>query len=217
MSTTVENLLRGYATTGDLQRVGGPDRYQTAAALASYYAPNRATVYLASGQNFPDALAGAALAGHQQMPLLLTRSDRLDATTIAQLSRLKAGEVVVLGGAGAVSDTVARQAATYTTSGTFRRLAGADRYGTMAQIAAQFPAGRTPAYVASGQDFPDALVGAALAGGLRGVPIVLTSNTAVPTGTRTALTRQNPQSMFVLGGSGVVTNRTLGLLAAYLR
>jgi len=217
VSTAVENAVRGYTSSGDVQRVGGSDRYETAALLASYYATGRPRVYLASGENFPDALSGAALAGHQQVPLLLSRRNSLDPATIAQLQRIRPGEVVVLGGPVAVSDAVARQAASYTTSGTFRRLAGADRWATMRQVAAQFPAGTTPAYVASGQDFPDALVGAALAGGLRGVPIVLTANTRVPGSTGAALNRQSPQSMFVLGGSGVVTNSTLNQLAAYLR
>ena len=79
------------------------------------------------------------------------------------------------------------------------------------------PAGRTPAYVASAQDFPDALVGAALAGGLHGVPMVLTANDRVRSGTATALTRQNPQAIYVLGGSTVVTDATMELLSQYLR
>ena len=40
-------------------------------------------------------------------------------------------------------EAVARQAASLTRTGTARRLAGDDRYATMAAVAAQFPAGRT--------------------------------------------------------------------------
>jgi putative cell wall-binding protein len=72
-----------------------------------------------------------------------------------------------------ISDALAKQAASYSTTGSVRRLAGPDRYETAARIAAELPANVTPAYVASGQAFPDALVGAALAG-RRGVPLVLT-------------------------------------------
>jgi putative cell wall-binding protein len=209
--------VRAYTTSGDVQRVGGANRYETAALLASYYPVGRTRVYLASGENFPDALSGAALAGHEQMPLLLARHDSLDPSIVAQLQRIRPGEVVVLGGPVAVSDAVARLAASYTTTGTYRRLAGDDRWATMRQVAAQFPAGTGQAFVASGQDFPDALVGAALAGGLRGVPIVLTANTGVPGPTAGALTRIAPRTMSVLGGPGVVTDATVGQLAAYLR
>ncbi|GAA1179403.1 hypothetical protein GCM10009584_21580 [Ornithinimicrobium humiphilum] len=217
VSDAVATRLRGLTTTNDLTRVGGVDRYDTAAQVASYYPANQSTVYLANGQDFPDALAGAALAGHGQLPLLLTRPDRLSSVTATQLQRLRPREVVVLGGTTAVSDAVARQAATYTTSGTFRRLAGANRYETMERVAAQFPAGRGPAYVASASSFPDALVGAALAGGLRGVPILLTAPERVPLPTATALGRQSPQSIYVLGGPGAVTDSTMDALRAHLR
>ncbi|GGK70026.1 cell wall-binding repeat-containing protein [Ornithinimicrobium pekingense] len=217
VSTAVAEELRGYTTTRDLTRVAGGDRYATAAGLAAYYPAGAARVYLASGQDYPDALAGAALAGHERMPLLLTRTDRLSVDTAAALQRLNAREVVVLGGPTAVSDTVARQAAEHTSSGSYRRLAGTDRYGTMSQVAAQFPAGRTPAYVASGQSFPDALVGAALAGGLRGVPIVLTAQDRVTNATGTTLTRQSPQAIFVLGGPGAVDGTAVARLADLLR
>lgn len=217
VSPGVEQALRELTRNRDVTRVGGHNRYATAAAMASYYPTGRARVYLASGEDFPDALAGAALAGHEHLPLLLTRQDRLDQPTIDQLRRLGAQEVVVLGGPNAISEAVAQQAASYSVSGTYRRLAGDNRYATMAQVAQQFPAGRSPAYVASGQDFPDALVGAALAGGLHGVPMILTENTKVRPPTAAALTRQNPQAMYVLGGSSVVTNSTLALLSELLR
>ncbi|WP_131104539.1 cell wall-binding repeat-containing protein [Ornithinimicrobium sufpigmenti] len=217
VATEVADQLRDLTRNRDLTRVGGTNRYATAAAMAAYYPAGRARVYLASGEDYPDALAGAALAGHEHMPLLLTRQDRLDQATVDQLRRLDAQEIVVLGGSGAVSDAVAQQAASHSTSGTYRRLAGDDRYATMARIAAQFPAGRTPAYVASAQDFPDALVGAAVAGGLHGVAMVLTANDRVRGATAAALTRQNPQSIYVLGGSTVVTDATLELLSEYLR
>lgn len=218
VSATVVERLRGYTTTRDVTRVGGKDRYEAAANVASYYPAGPSRVYLASGEVFADALAGAALAGHERQPLVLTRADRLDAATVAQLKRLRPREVVVLGGPATVSEAVAREAGSYSTSATFRRLGGPDRYAVMARVAEQFPAGRTPAYVASGEKFPDALVGAALAGGLRGVPILLTPNrTTLHESTAAALTRQDPQSIFVLGGPASVSDRTLSQLIPYLR
>ena len=217
VSATVAEELRDHATTGDLTRVGGSNRYVTAANMASYYPSGRSRVYLASGEDHPDALAGAALAGHEHLPLLLTRQDRLDTATLQQLSRLNADEVVVLGGSQAVADEVAAQAATHTRSGSYRRLAGSDRYATMARVAQQFPAGSGQAFVASGQDFPDALVGAALAGGLRGVPLVLTANDTVRGGTSTALNRIRPRTMSVLGGAHVVSDETVDRLADFLQ
>lgn len=215
VSAGVANALKGYATTGTLERVSGTNRYGTAAALAAYYPTGRARVYLASGQDFPDALAVAALAGDQHAPLLLTRRGSLDAATVEALERLDAGEVVVLGGTAAISKKVAQQAATHTRGGTYTRLAGDDRYETAQAIAARFPAGSSPAHLASGQEFPDAMVGAALAG-RRSTPMLLTRADRVPDATAAALQRQGPAQMVVFGGSAVVHDSTLEELGEFL-
>ena len=55
-------------------RVAGTDRYRTAAAVAEAY-PTADSTYVASGQDWPDALAGAALAGREEVPMLLVRKD----------------------------------------------------------------------------------------------------------------------------------------------
>lgn len=219
VSNTVFNQLRSYATTDNnltMQRVHGADRYGTAAAMAAYYPANQQRVYLASGQDFPDALAAAALAAYQGAPLLLTRSDRLDDATIAQLQRLNAGQLVVVGGPAAVSNAVANQAASYGRNATPRRVGGTDRYQTMRLVAAEFPVGHRTAYVASGQDFPDALVGAALAGN-RGGPVILTQRDRVPSQTAVALNRIAPTSMIVIGGTPAITAANLNRLGQYLR
>ena len=44
-------------------RLAGPDRYGTAAAVSqATFAPNVPVVYIATGQNYPDALAGGPAA-----------------------------------------------------------------------------------------------------------------------------------------------------------
>lgn len=214
VSTTIENRLRTY-TTGGLQRVGGVDRYETAANLASYYAAGQPRVFLASGQDFPDALAAAALAGKQHTPLLLTQEDWLSSATRAQLDRLNPGEVVVLGGTSSISSAVASQAATYATSGSYRRLSGGDRYETAAAVAAEFPSGVSSTLVASGERFSDALVGSALAG-RRGVPVVLIRPDRVPAAAAGALNHLDPGAIDVLGGTESVSDTTLAALAPYV-
>lgn len=211
VSNRVAQALKGQATSGVVQRVAGGTRYATAAALASSYPSGLPRVYLASGEDFPDALAAAALAGHQNVPLLLTRPDGLQAETITQLRRLRPQKVVVLGGSRAVSERTAKQAAAYTLSGSYARLAGTDRYATAALVSQSFPQGAPEAYVASGEDFPDALVGAALAG-YRGSPVLLTPKDRLASATVGALARQRPSRVYVLGGSSVVSDSTLRAL-----
>ena len=92
-------------------RISGTDRYSTAVAVSqeSWSAGEVSTVYLASGENYPDALAAGA-STLLQGPLLLTRRDVLPAAVADELRRLQPCLVVVVGGAGAVSDAVAAQA-----------------------------------------------------------------------------------------------------------
>ena len=86
-------------------RVGGLNRWSTSALLFVEIA-SADTVYLASGQDWPDALAGGAKAASDDKPLLITRTDRLPSVIEDTIVRLVPEKVVVLGGSAAVSQAV---------------------------------------------------------------------------------------------------------------
>jgi len=91
-----------------VERWAGSDRYGTAVAISMNTYPNGAgTAYLASAADYPDALAGAPVAARAGAPLLLTRADCVPASTLAELIRLRATKIVVLGGTSAVSEAAA--------------------------------------------------------------------------------------------------------------
>ncbi|WP_130011156.1 cell wall-binding repeat-containing protein [Serinicoccus sediminis] len=215
VSGDVAAQLARYAVSGAVQRIDGTDRYVVAANVAAAYPADVPRVYLASGQDYPDALAGAALAAHQGAPLLITRTTSLPAVVAEQLERLSPGQLIVLGGTTAVSTATARAAAAYSDTGTFTRLSGTDRYGTAQAVAQSYPAGTTRAYVTSGTAYPDALVAAARAG-RQGAPLVLTRPTSVPSATSSALGRLTLSSVYVVGGPRVVTDRVLAELGLAL-
>ena len=89
-----------------VERVAGPDRSGTAAALATAAVAQgftTTTVGLASGRSV-DALAAGPVAGRAGYPLLLTGSPTdLGAGTRAWLAARGAGSVVVIGGTSAVA------------------------------------------------------------------------------------------------------------------
>lgn len=163
-----------------LTRLYGQSRYDTAAAVAEAAFPNGApVVLLATGQDFPDALAGSYLAVNESgnAPILLTATTSLPAATASALTALKAREVIILGGDGAVSASVesALQGQGYTT----RRVAGADRYQTMEALdtlggeVVGTVNGSPTAVVTTGRNFPDALAAGPLTF-TRSLPLVLT-------------------------------------------
>src|SRR5690606_26720334 len=116
-------------TTLGTERYAGSDRYETAArtALASYR-DGADTVILARGDAFPDGLAAAFLAGVENAPILLTRSDALPAATADAIHRLEAKDAIVVGGTAAVGHAVVDQL--YELVDNLDRIQGRDRYHT---------------------------------------------------------------------------------------
>lgn len=205
--------LGSYSRSGTATRVAGTNRYKTSAALAKDYAPGISRVYLASGEDFPDALSAAPLAGIHNAPLLLTRSGGLDSAVAAQLRRIKPREVIVVGNSTAISTATARSAASYAVNTTHIRISGTSIYDTSRRVAERFPANASTAYVASGEAFPDGLVGAALAA-RDGGPVLLTPRSRLHPSTGAALEAQEPQRVRLLGGSNTLTSDVLNSITA---
>lgn len=199
-AATIENL-RGYATTGVVEVVGGADRFQTAAMIAQRFEPGVERVFVADGYNFPDALAAAAVAARDGVPSLLTMRDALPAVTRAELDRLNPQEIVVLGGTPSISSLTAMAMQPY---GPVRRIAGIDRYDTAIKISQEFfGPGVDKVFVTNGRNFPDALA-AGPAAGIFGGPILLTDPAAMPEAVMDELRRLNPAQIIVLGGPTAV-------------
>jgi putative cell wall-binding protein len=199
-----------------VSRYAGADRYATAAAVsAASFTPGVPVAYVATGANFPDALAGSAAAAVRGGPMLLVSSAGVPAATASELTRLQPGQIVVLGGSAVVSDATLQSLAPYATSGVVRRLAGGNRFETAAAISADtFGPGVPVAFVATGSNFPDALAGTPVAGS-QGGPVLLTGKTELPAATAAELVRLQPARIVILGGSGVVSDGVADALAAY--
>lgn len=90
--------------------VVGADRYATAAMVANRYFPNPAAAGVASGLNFPDALAGGAELGALSGPMLLTDPNTLSPSAEAYLKGHTSGlrAILVYGGAAAIANPVER-------------------------------------------------------------------------------------------------------------
>ncbi len=91
----------------DVERVSGPDRYATAAAIAARFFDTPREVTLASGRDYPDALGAATRAGGADAPLLLVDPLALPPGTSDALRSLRPASLVVHGGPVAISQDVA--------------------------------------------------------------------------------------------------------------
>jgi putative cell wall-binding protein len=214
VSSSVATALRSY-TDGGVTRLAGADRYGTSAAIsAASFSPGVPLVFIASGSDYPDALSGAAVAGRDEVPVLLVLKNSIPAVVQAELTRLAPGGIVVLGGTSVVSDAVA-SALQASTTGAVTRISGPDRYATSAAIsAASFDPGVPIVYIASGENFPDALSGAAIAG-MQEVPVLLVRRGSIPDEVKAELTRLAPDRIVILGGTAVVSTLVAQQLFSY--
>jgi putative cell wall-binding protein len=194
-------------------RISGSNRYGTATAFSSRFNSSATVVYIATGENHPDALVTAAAAGRRSAPLLLTRAGGLPSETIAELTRLSPTEIILVGGESVISASVADVLKAY--APTVRRIAGANRYATAAAVSDDTFSPGVSVYAASGITAPDALVAAAAAVAAGG-PVVLVTGTSVPSPTASELTRLRPTDITLVGGVAAVDRQTQADLAAFL-
>lgn len=199
----------------EVGRLAGADRYETAAAVArETFEPGVAVAYVATGEDFADALAGGAAAGAGGGPILLTRADSVPQPTVDELRRLRPERIALLGGELAITQEVAEALLPLAGDGGVDRLAGGDRFATAAAVAADgFDPGVEAVYVTTGLGFADALTVGAVAAE-RGAPVLLVNPANVPDPTREQLTRLQPAEVIVVGGEQAVPERLLPDLAA---
>lgn len=186
-------------------RVGGANRYETAALIAQRAFPSGSTsVYLARGEGAwsPDALTGGVL---KDGPVLLTRRDGVPSAAAQALEALDPDAVLALGGEAAVPDALLQAAAVGRETG---RLSGPDRQATAAAIA-RHAFGRTErtAYLARPDDPADSVAAGVLTDG----PILLASNDCgvLKEATWRHLGNARPSRVIALGGTGGVCGEAL--------
>jgi putative cell wall-binding protein/glucose/arabinose dehydrogenase len=197
-----------------VQRIAGQTRAETAAALSrSTFLPKPAAVFVATADDFPDALAAGSAATLAGAPVLLVGKGEIPAATAEELRRLQPSNIVVLGGAAAVADTVITALDEFT-SGEVRRISGPTRYETAAMISQQTFRSAPVAYVATGEAFADALTGGVPAA-MQAGPVLLVKQGSIPAATASELGRLEPRRIVVLGGTAAVSQEVEAQLRSF--
>lgn len=200
-------------------RIAGATRYDTAARLVALAFPDTADLVLvATGANFPDALAASAAAAKADAPLLLVSPTAIPSATRTQLTRMQPKRIVIVGGTAAVGSSVERDLARF---GTVERVAGANRFETAARLATRFfDTTTTDAYLVSGENFPDALAAGA-ASSYTARPVLLTGANTLPAATSDVLRSLTISRVTIVGGERAVSSnvalQTGALVAQVLR
>lgn len=205
VSRAVEQVLSSIAP---VQRFGGANRYETGLNVVNGVFETSSRAFIATGRNFPDALAATGAAGKFGAPVILVDGAQASVPTavLTSLRRMGVIDITIAGSGGVVSAGIQSQLAL---SGfVVARYGGTNRYETTALINnAHFPPGSSDTiFLATGTNFPDALAGAALAGRLA-APVFITTTDCTPQPIHDARNALGASKTVVLGSASVVGDR----------
>lgn len=194
-------------------RIAGDDRFATAVELSQRAYPDGADVaYVASGENWPDALAAGPAAAHEGGPLLLVRKGEAPQIMLDELERLGAERVVIVGGQPTISSATQAQIDGLATVTEVERLGGADRYETARLIADYAFESATGAYVATGNNFVDGLSAGAAAGHLDWPLLLVDPYRRMPAATIASLEALGADRVRVTGSTATIPSARAGEL-----
>jgi putative cell wall-binding protein len=198
----IDEVSAALGTATTVTRIGGADRFEVSRNLtiSQFGIPNPDKVFVATGNNFPDALGASPAAALGNSPVLLVNGGATSLTPAERLTlfRLGAKATTIVGGPAAVGAALETDlAASYPTT----RFGGADRFEVNARLnKATFKPGVDTLYLASGTTFPDALSGGAAAGA-HDNPLAITEQNCVSGATASTIGRLVPSKVVILGGT----------------
>ena len=178
VSSSVERQLGAWGKVS--KRFAGSDRYETNRQIYTYGAErgvwSNALTFVATGKNFPDALAIAPYLSWKGAPIILI--DPADSSKISKASDAvrAAGGLVALGGELAVPEAQLKG-----TGKSYERISGEDRYETAEKVIVWETAhgmSLEGAGLSTGRNFPDALLSGFLLGKTGSVIILANTGSA---------------------------------------
>ncbi len=203
----------GFAAEGlKVTRLSGGNAVETAIDVSQEAYDKADTVVIAGRVGSADALTGTLLAASKNAPLLIAGAgkDENTAKVVAEIKRLGAKEVIILGGEEAVKPVVKAELEAIAGVTVTRIDGGKDgRWGTAAELAKKadntknvfLALGRT---ARAGDSLADALVIGPVAAKL-GRPVLLTKTNELPEATKKAIKDLGVTNVTIVGGEGAVT------------
>ena len=156
VSEKVREELKAYDSDKNVERIAGADRYETSEMVAKRVVGitgKKNTGVVASGQVFPDALSVGTFASRDGYPILLVKKDSIPSQVERAIKDLDINKTYIAGGTNTISKSTEANL-----PGVLERMAGNTRYETSVAIAKSKFGASKEAYIASGEEFADALV-----------------------------------------------------------
>ncbi|MBQ1508366.1 MAG: cell wall-binding repeat-containing protein [Erysipelotrichaceae bacterium] len=195
--------------TGEVVRLAGKDRYNTALSvgnelLEQMKKQNGAmyfdAIVLATGENFADALAGGYLAAKKGAPIVLTKPKVAQQIVNWINVRLRSGGMIyVLGGTGAVPEECL---AGLDPSFKIERLTGKNRYETNLKILNAAGVTNEDILICTGENYADSLSASSTG---RPMLLVNTKKNVLNEDQKAFLTAHSSNNFYIIGGTGAVS------------
>ena len=197
-------------------RIAGDNRYATSTAAAdalkkSLGVDKFENIIVASGDDYPDALAGSYLAKVKNAPVMLVGKDANTEADVKQYinkNLKKGGTVYLLGGTGVVTSRFEKSLGDLKVE----RLGGQTRYETNIAILKAAGVDKEDLLVCTGEGFADSLSASAV-----GKPILLVAGSGVDDTQKKYLGSLKINDIYLIGGTGVVSDKIGTQLKKYDR
>ena len=195
-------VLAVVLTTGSLvpvnafmkEEIVGSDRYETAAKVADKMG-DYSTAILVNGNSIADGLSASGLAGKENAPILLVKTDSIPKETLQRLYKVK--KVYIIGKENAVSGKV--ESSLKKSGMTVKRIGGSNRIDTSIAVSKEIGS-YSKAFLVNGfKGEADAMSVSSVAARDK-APIILTNGTTNPGNKKSGV------KYYVVGGNTVMSN-----------
>ncbi len=177
-----------------VKRLAGDTCFGTAEAIAEELGTSGKAV-ITNGNSFSDALVIASLAAQEGEPILLTDPIDLPKKTSEALKSLSITQTLIIGGVAVINEAITAQLPNPV------RLSGWTSYDTEVAVLELYPPTGSTLYLATGENYPDALTGSALAAQSGSSIVLVPVSEPLPNNLVALLKAHKGKGLAVLGGS----------------
>ena len=202
VSEKVREDLKAYDADKNVERIAGADRYGTSEMVAKRVVGitgKKNTGVVASGQVFPDALSVGTFASREGYPILLVKKDSIPSQIQNAIKDLDINKTYIAGGTNTISKSTEAKL-----PGVLERMAGNTRYETSVAIAKSKFGASKEAYIASGEEFADALVISPISGKFNRPTLLVSRNKKVNSPVKAYIRNAGFTSITAIGGERFV-------------
>lgn len=187
-------------------RLAGKDRYETAMAVALSLGMSNG-IFIVPGQSFTDTLSAASIAAAEVMPIIPVPPEDLTESQKSRLLRANLSRVIIVGGKEEISEKIRNYFDSpeiiYGTDAYERNIALLEYFSESINV--------DNVFIATGQQYPDALAAAAYAQ-KENNPIILLKGNLISSTVQNYFAKNIMSTLTILGGESVISSSTVNRL-----